>query len=149
MATWTHCFWMTAWFCLTGTYSLAQPPEITPPAAIPEVALPAETGKTPKPPTTFFEEFLSNPLWLMMAMLLVFYVGVLLPSQRSNRRQQKEHADLISNLKKNDRVVTSFGVHGVVVINQPESGTVTIRLDDTSNAKMTVNRDTIRVVKKD
>ena len=102
-----------------------------------------------KPPASFWEEFLTNPLWLMMAMLLVFYVGVVLPSQRSNRRQQREHAELISNLKKNDRVVTSFGVHGVVVSTQPESGTVTIRLDENSNAKMTVNRDTIRVVKKD
>jgi preprotein translocase YajC subunit len=85
----------------------------------------------------------------MMAMLLVFYVGVLLPSQRSNKRQQRELADLISSLKKNDRVVTSFGVHGVVVSTQSEAGTVTIRLDENSNAKMTVNRDTIRVVKKD
>ncbi|MFM7976244.1 MAG: preprotein translocase subunit YajC, partial [Pirellula sp.] len=93
--------------------------------------------------------FVSNPLWLMMAMFLVFYVGVLLPSQRSTRRQQKEHAELIANLKKNDRVVTSFGVHGVVVSTQPDTGTVTIRLDESSNAKMTVNRDTIRVVKKD
>ena len=82
-------------------------------------------------------------------MLLVFYVGVLLPSQRSNKRQQRELADLISSLKKNDRVVTSFGVHGVVVSTQSEAGTVTIRLDENSNAKMTVNRDTIRVVKKD
>jgi preprotein translocase subunit YajC len=56
---------------------------------------------------------------------------------------------MISNLKKNDRIVTSFGVHGVVVSTQPDAGTVTIRLDENTNAKMTVNRDTIRVVKKD
>lgn len=102
-----------------------------------------------KAAVSFWEEILSNPLWLMMAMFLVFYVGVLLPSQRSNKRQRLELAELISNLKKNDRVVTSFGVHGVVVSTQSEVGTVTIRLDENSNAKMTVNRDTIRVVKKD
>jgi preprotein translocase subunit YajC len=85
----------------------------------------------------------------MMAMFLVFYVGVVLPSQRSNKRQQRELSEMISNLKKNDRIVTSFGVHGVVVSTQPDAGTVTIRLDENTNAKMTVNRDTIRVVKKD
>ena len=149
MATWTHYLWTIACLCLTGFFAHAQSPANVPSPPIPEITVASEATETPKQSPAFFEEFLSNPLWLMMAMLLVFYVGVLLPSQRSNRRQQKEHAELISNLKKNDRVVTSFGVHGVVVSNQPESGTVTIRLDDTSNAKMTVNRDTIRVVKKD
>jgi preprotein translocase YajC subunit len=108
-----------------------------------------DAKKPAKAAVSFWEEILSNPLWLMMAMFLVFYVGVLLPSQRSNKRQQRELAELISNLKKNDRVVTTFGVHGVVVSTQSEVGTVTIRLDENTNAKMTVNRDTIRVVKKD
>lgn len=163
MANCMHCFRVVFWICLlalpicaqqTDGNSTAISPQSSAASEMPTITVEKETSsplgsKGNKPPASFWEDFLTNPLWLMMAMLLVFYVGVVLPSQRSNRRQQREHADLISNLKKNDRVVTSFGVHGVVVSTQPESGTVTIRLDENSNAKMTVNRDTIRVVKKD
>ena len=163
MANCMHCFRIALWICLLALPLAAQQTEVNSPATLeqssatsqmPTITVGKEADsplvtKGNKPPASFWEEFLTNPLWLMMAMLLVFYVGVVLPSQRSNRRQQREHAELISNLKKNDRVVTSFGVHGVVVSTQPESGTVTIRLDENSNAKMTVNRDTIRVVKKD
>jgi len=152
MATWKICLWISFWTC--GSVCLAETQDSLENSTISgevKVASGAVSGleKATKAPVSFWEEVLSNPLWLMMAMLLVFYVGVLLPSQRSNKRQQRELADLISSLKKNDRVVTSFGVHGVVVSTQSEAGTVTIRLDENSNAKMTVNRDTIRVVKKD
>ena len=156
MATWKLCFWIALCVCFVGSFARAQEagsapasPEVAASAPADKASAPADKGSSPKQPASFWEEFLSNPLWLMMAMLLVFYVGVLLPTQRSNRRQQRELAELISSLKKNDRVVTSFGVHGVVVSTQPDVGTVTLRLDETSNAKMTVNRDTIRVVKKD
>jgi preprotein translocase YajC subunit len=103
----------------------------------------------PKPKPTFFEEILGNPLLVASIMFAVLYLGVLLPAQRSTKRAQREQEEQLANLKKNDRVVTSFGVHGVVVSTQPDAKTVTIRIDESSNAKLTLNRDTIRVVKKD
>jgi preprotein translocase YajC subunit len=103
----------------------------------------------PKPKPTFFEEILGNPLLVASIMFAVLYLGVLLPAQRSTKRAQREQEEQLANLKKNDRVVTSFGVHGVVVNTQPDAKTVTIRIDESSNAKLTLNRDTIRVVKKD
>jgi preprotein translocase subunit YajC len=165
MATWKQCFWIYLWTCLSVNTAWGQEgpsisvvsgsqvatPASTTPAAGADRGAASSPGsiKVSKQPASIWEEFLSNPLWLMMAMFLVFYVGVVLPSQRSNKRQQRELSEMISNLKKNDRIVTSFGVHGVVVSTQPDAGTVTIRLDENTNAKMTVNRDTIRVVKKD
>jgi len=169
MATWKQCFWIYLWTCLSVNTAwgqegpsisvvsgsqVATPASTTPAAGADRGAAssPASSSgsiKVSKQPASIWAEFLSNPLWLMMAMFLVFYVGVVLPSQRSNKRQQRELSEMISNLKKNDRIVTSFGVHGVVVSTQPDAGTVTIRLDENTNAKMTVNRDTIRVVKKD
>ncbi len=102
-----------------------------------------------KPKPTLFEEILGNPLLVASIMFAVLYLGVLLPAQRSTKRAQREQEEQLANLKKNDRVVTSFGVHGVVVSTQPDAKTVTIRIDESSNAKLTLNRDTIRVVKKD
>ena len=177
MATWKHCFWIYLWTCLSVNTAWGQEgpsisvvsgsqvatPTSTTPAEVADRGAGSSSASSPasspasssgsikvsKQPASILEEFLSNPLWLMMAMFLVFYVGVVQPSQRSNKRQQRELSEMISNLKKNDRIVTSFGVHGVVVSTQPDAGTVTIRLDENTNAKMTVNRDTIRVVKKD
>ena len=102
-----------------------------------------------KPKPTLFEEILGNPLLVASVMFAVLYLGVLLPAQRSTKRAQREQEEQLANLKKNARVVTSFGVHGVVVSTQPDAKTVTIRIDESSNAKLTLNRDTIRVVKKD
>lgn len=163
MATWMNCFWIALWTCVTVTLAVAQQPTEGLPSSGAEVSAtpsastisvdPAVDGSSAKrssgQPVSFWEEFLRNPLWLAIAMFLVMYLGVLLPARRSSQRQQREFQELVANLKKNDRVVTSFGVHGVVVSTQPDAGTVTIRLDESSNAKMTVNRDTIRVVKKD
>ena len=120
-----------------------------PEANVSATALPnSELDKT-KPKLTLFEEILANPLLVASIMFAVLYLGVLLPAQRSTKRAQREQEEQVANLKKNDRVVTSFGVHGVVVSTTPDAGTVTIRIDESSNAKLTVNRDTIRVVKKD
>jgi preprotein translocase YajC subunit len=111
--------------------------------------LPDPERITTKPKPTLFEEILANPLLVASIMFAVLYLGVLLPAQRSTKRAQREQEEQVANLKKNDRVVTSFGVHGVVVSTQSDAKTVTIRIDESSNAKLTVNRDTIRVVKKD
>lgn len=97
----------------------------------------------------FWVEFFSNPVSYLLLAMLVMYLLIFLPAQRANRKSQREQQELLANLKKNDRVVTSFGVHGVISNIQTESGTVTIRVDESTNAKLTVNRETIRVVKKD
>ena len=97
----------------------------------------------------FWVEFFSNPVSYLLLAMLVMYLLIFLPAQRANRKNQREQQELLANLKKNDRVVTSFGVHGVISNIQTESGTVTIRVDGSTNAKLTVNRETIRVVKKD
>lgn len=97
----------------------------------------------------FWVEFFSNPISYLLLVMLALYLFIILPAQRSNRKAQREQREMLANLKKNDRVVTSFGVHGVISNIQNESGTVTLRIDESTNAKLTVNRETIRVVKKD
>lgn len=59
------------------------------------------------------------------------------PKQKERQQQEKAQAEL----KKNDRVVTHSGIHGVVV--QAQDSLVTLRIDENSGARMTVNRDAI------
>jgi preprotein translocase subunit YajC len=99
-------------------------------------------------PGGFAELFFGSPLGLMLLILLGFWLMVVLPQQRAMRRQQRELEQARQGLRKNDRVVTSGGLHGVVVTSASGSPTVTIRLDEQTGAKVTVDREAIlRIVK--
>jgi len=103
-------------------------------------AAPATTGD-------FLTQFLSNPMSFLLIAMILLWVMVILPQQRQAREQQKKLAAALSALKKNDHVVTSGGIHGVIVNASADSPTVTIRIDDSNNTKLTINRDAIvRVV---
>jgi preprotein translocase subunit YajC len=43
---------------------------------------------------------------------------------------------MLAGLKKNDRVITSSGIYGVVTSVQADADEVTIRVDEASNAKL-------------
>jgi preprotein translocase subunit YajC len=98
-----------------------------------------------------FAEFLfGNPLGFMMLAMLLLYIIVIMPQQRQARHQQRELAGALKNLKKNDRIVTLGGIHGTVVHATPEAPTISVRIDDSTNTKMTISREAVaRVVKEE
>lgn len=55
------------------------------------------------------------------------------------RNREKQFRSMLEGLKANDHVVTIGGVHGVVTNIQREHGRVTLRVDDSTNTKMTFN----------
>jgi preprotein translocase subunit YajC len=65
---------------------------------------------------------------------LLFYFILLRPE----RRKHKEHASLLSNLKKNDKVVTIGGIYGKVFDVQREQDRVTLKIDEATNTKIDV-----------
>jgi preprotein translocase subunit YajC len=103
----------------------------------------AEAATKPEGTNSILVFLFENPLVFMMIAFLLFWFIVVLPQQRSVRKQQQEAKEALDNLRKNDRVVTSGGIHGSVVNVSTETGTVTIRIDEATNAKMTVNREAI------
>ena len=50
-------------------------------------------------------------LFPMAAIMVIFYLLLIRPQQK----KQKEHDDLLKTVQKGDRIVTSGGLHGVVV----------------------------------
>jgi preprotein translocase YajC subunit len=94
----------------------------------------------------FMSAFFANPLNVIMFAAMLFFVIVLLPQQRQMKAQQKALAQALSELKKNDRVVTASGIHGTVIQSSAEEKLVTIRIDENSGARMTINRDVIAQV---
>ena len=90
----------------------------------------------------------SNPLlWLPLVVVMVFWLmAMILPG----RKEQNRIKEMLANLKKNDRVLTAAGIKGTVVNIDQKSPFVTIRIDESTNAKMQVLRSAIsRVLKGD
>jgi preprotein translocase subunit YajC len=66
----------------------------------------------------------------MLLIFVIFYVVLMLPMQR----QRKALQQVIANLKKGDRVVTSGGLYGEVTA--VEGGTVMLRIADNVRVKV-------------
>ncbi len=84
-----------------------------------------------------------NPLINLFPLVLVFVVFYFLII-RPQKTREKEHQKMLSNLEKNDEVVTSGGIHGVIV--NVKDSTFILRVDD--NVKIEVDKNCIAHLKK-
>jgi len=86
-------------------------------------------------PADFF-----RALWVPLGLMaILFYFMVIRPER--NRRSDTEK--MISQLKKNDRVVTIGGIYGTIVNAPKDSEDVTIKVDESTNAKLRVLRSSV------
>ena len=67
---------------------------------------------------------LSNPLWMMIIVMGIFYVVLFLPQQRQRKKSQA----MLSALKNGDKVVTTSGIYGTV--NGLDGDTVILKIAD-------------------
>ncbi len=111
-------------------------------AAGPQESEPVAESTAAVPTKSIFVQIFENPLNLLLISGLLFVLLVLRPQQK----QMKEHQAAVAGLKKNDRVVTSSGIHGTIVQANQDEPVVTIRIDENSGAKLTMNRDAIAKV---
>ena len=72
-----------------------------------------------------------QPLILMGAMFAIFYFLLIRPQQKKS----KDHRQMLSNLKKGDRVVTSGGIHGR--ITGMDESTLTVEIAEKVRVKVT------------
>ena len=94
----------------------------------------AQQNEAPSPPSMIL------PIAIIM---LLFYVLILRPQQK----KQQEARSMIDNLKEKDRVVTIGGIHGVVTNVQRDQEMITLRVDESTGAKIHVGTSAIsRVV---
>ena len=67
---------------------------------------------------------LTQLLFMYLPIIAIFYFLIIRPQ----RQQQKKIKEMLANLKKNDEVVTTSGIHGTVAIVKEK--TVVIRVDE-------------------
>ncbi len=80
----------------------------------------------------------ANLVLLILPVVLLFLL-VLSPE----RKKRAEATKRLAGLKKNDRVVTIGGIHGVVVQASADSQEVVIRVDESNGTKLRMNRTAI------
>lgn len=88
----------------------------------------------------------ANPLVsFIMPMFFIFFIFYFVLI-RPQKKMEKQHRDMLNNLKKNDEVVTIGGVHGVIV--NVKDKTFVIRIDE--NVKMEIDKSAVaRIVKQE
>jgi preprotein translocase subunit YajC len=63
-------------------------------------------------------------LFMYVPIIAIFYFLIIRPQ----RQQAKKKKEMLDNLKKNDQVITSSGIHGTVAIVKDK--TVVVRVDE-------------------
>jgi preprotein translocase subunit YajC len=103
----------------------------------------AEKAVADKPPG-----FWDSMGFMLPAMIAVTVLYLIMMGKPQDRGQTKA-ADMLAKLKKNDRVVTAGGILGTVVNVRSDNDYVTIRVDDSTNARMQVLASSIARVLSD
>jgi len=62
---------------------------------------------------------------------------------RPMKRQERERQALLSALKKNDKVVTSGGIIGIVASIKEKEDEVTLKVDESTNVRLRVTKSSI------
>lgn len=84
-----------------------------------------------------------NPLLNFLPLILIFVIFYFLLI-RPQKQREKEHQKMLSNVSKNDEVVTNGGIHGTVVAVKEK--TLILRVDE--NVKIEIEKNCIAYVKK-
>jgi preprotein translocase subunit YajC len=85
---------------------------------------------------------LQSMLPAIAVIMVLFYFLILRPQK--NKDQQVR--SMLDSLKETDRVITIGGIHGVVSNVNRETGIVTVRIDESTGAKIRVGTSAIATV---
>jgi preprotein translocase subunit YajC len=82
---------------------------------------------------------MSQTILMLVPVVVLFYFMLLRPQQQQERKRR----EMLSALKKNDRVLTSSGIYGTVVSIDPEADRVVLRIDDDRGVKVAFSKASI------
>ncbi len=83
----------------------------------------------------------AGSMWSSMIPFILIFVIFYFLLLRPQRRQQRERQEMISNLKKDDHVLTSGGLYGIVVSIKDDR--VVLRIDERNDIRVEVRRDAV------
>jgi len=83
------------------------------------------------------------PFALQYLPLIAIAAAAYLLLFRPEREKAKRQQEILAGIKKNDRVVTSSGICGTVASVDREADRLTLKIDESSNAKLTVTLSSV------
>jgi preprotein translocase subunit YajC len=86
----------------------------------------------------------ADPKYVFYILLGIIVIFVFTSSGRASRQQEKKQKEMLSALKRGDRVQTIGGILGSVV--ETRDNEVVIKVDEGTNTKIRIVRDAIKKV---
>ncbi len=90
------------------------------------------------------EQGASNPIKSMLPLMIIMFAVMYFLIIRPQKQKEKKRQALISNVRKQDRIVTAGGVHGVVT--SVKENEVIVRVDDAKDIKIKIDKSAITSV---
>jgi preprotein translocase subunit YajC len=85
-----------------------------------------------------------NPMMQFLPLLIIMFAIMYFLIIRPQKQKEKKRLAMISNVRKQDKIVTSGGVHGVVV--SVKENEVVVRVDDAKDVKLRIDKSAITTV---
>lgn len=85
-----------------------------------------------------------NPMMQFLPLLIIMFAIMYFLIIRPQKTKEKKRLEMISNVRKQDRIVTTGGVHGVVT--SVKENEVLIRVDDAKDVKLKIDKSAITSV---
>jgi preprotein translocase subunit YajC len=77
-------------------------------------------------------------LFPFILVFVIFYLLIIMPS----RRKQKRHQEMVGQLKSGDKVITTGGIHGTVMGVQADK----IEIKISANVKVDITKNAVAVI---
>ncbi len=85
-----------------------------------------------------------NPMMQFLPLMIIMFGVMYFLIIRPQKQKEKKRQEMISNVRKQDKVITAGGVHGVVV--SVKENEVIVRIDDTKDVKIKVDKSALTSV---
>ena len=85
-----------------------------------------------------------NPMMQFLPLMIIMFAVMYFLIIRPQKQKEKKRQEMISNVRKQDRIVTAGGVHGVVV--SVKENEVVVRVDDAKDVKIKVDKSALTSV---
>ena len=85
-----------------------------------------------------------NPMMQFLPLMVIMFAVMYFLIIRPQKQKEKKRQQMITNVRKQDRIVTAGGVHGVVV--SVKENEVIVRVDDSKDVKMKVDKSALTTV---
>jgi preprotein translocase subunit YajC len=83
---------------------------------------------------------------VLFTVVAIMFLYMFIVQRPAMKKEQVTRENMLKNLKKNDRILTSGGIYGVVTNVQLDADEITIRVDETTNTKLKITRSAVQRV---